>query len=359
MSPAPPALWRHNVAAIVTDAAGNVLLGGTPGRSRHWHFPQGGVKPGESAAEALQRELSEEVGIRSYTVLAEYPGLRYEYRRHNEKRKRWLGQQQVYYLLRVPGVAPAADCSGSTEFTATRWVHHSGLDTAELAPFKRAVAAQALAHFFPGGGDFTPAQSTPLLYRCTAGQLPPPPVPGTPLFGGGKAEAACHMARLLPQRVGKKERWLVALLGMPGAGLKKALRHTAHALDPLTTRYAVEPGRYRGLPDELLPLPGELSLLALPTDAPELPALGAWLSRCRAEGVRTLCIGLHISRAKQLQRMEAKGKSADSSWEQDWCALQRTLAQLPGAVYLIPSDCAWYRDYLLSLLPYGIPAQEG
>lgn len=58
--------WRAislGVRGLVFDPAGAVLL------VRHsylpdWHFPGGGVEPGETAAEALCREVAEEAGVR-------------------------------------------------------------------------------------------------------------------------------------------------------------------------------------------------------------------------------------------------------------------------------------------------------
>jgi 8-oxo-dGTP diphosphatase len=54
------------VAAVIYDSRQQVLVTQRPaGKSMagHWEFPGGKVEPGESDAEALKRELREELGI--------------------------------------------------------------------------------------------------------------------------------------------------------------------------------------------------------------------------------------------------------------------------------------------------------
>lgn len=54
------------VAAVLEDAEGRVLLAQRPPGKQHaglWEFPGGKIEPGESAVDALRRELREELGV--------------------------------------------------------------------------------------------------------------------------------------------------------------------------------------------------------------------------------------------------------------------------------------------------------
>jgi NAD+ diphosphatase len=75
------------VAGVVADEQGRVLVlvrGKDPGRGK-WDLPGGFVDPGDTAEEALRRELREEVGLEvrclrylcSYPNIYEYGGVRY------------------------------------------------------------------------------------------------------------------------------------------------------------------------------------------------------------------------------------------------------------------------------------------
>lgn len=73
--------YRPNVAGILRDRNGKILVGERLKTRGAWQFPQGGVDEGESPREALHRELEEEIGVtRSlYQVVEERGDYRYEF----------------------------------------------------------------------------------------------------------------------------------------------------------------------------------------------------------------------------------------------------------------------------------------
>ena len=55
--------FRANVAMVISNGRGQILLAKRVGQ-KAWQFPQGGIDQGESAQQALFRELYEEVGLK-------------------------------------------------------------------------------------------------------------------------------------------------------------------------------------------------------------------------------------------------------------------------------------------------------
>ncbi len=348
----PPDSWRENVAAIVLDAAGRVLLGLGTGRNAYWHFPQGGVAAGESLEDALRRELQEEVALApaSCHIIAAYGGLRYRYRKNNDKHARWRGQQQTYMLVLCHGEMPPTDCSGTDEFCALTWVPWQELTPELFAPFKRKVVEKVLAHFFPPAAAPDPiayarAQLTMQRYRCFA--EPDIEADETTLFAGGKEEAALQLERLsLRLRAAQKrlaaggERLIVLMMGTEGSGRRQALRRLAAALDPLLL-HACREGDSFDAPQhipwpllEQLPPPGRLSLFLHNTANLSVPQgwrnVESWLA---GQGVHVLKLSLY----------------ADGVPGMDY-ALQATTNTEASPWYAAPAGRRWYRDLVVFTL---------
>ena len=105
----PGARYHPNVAAILRNARGEILVCeriDTPGA---WQFPQGGIDSGETAEEALRREVWEEISVRvGYTVVARRGPYRYLYGEGIAKRG-YDGKEQEYFLLEFTGDPEAID----------------------------------------------------------------------------------------------------------------------------------------------------------------------------------------------------------------------------------------------------------
>ena len=153
--------FRANVGIILSNEKGKLLLAGRIG-SKGWQFPQGGMQQGESAEEAMYRELHEEVGLLKGDV--EVLGstndwLRYrlpkKYVRHHSK-PLCIGQKQRWFMLRLVGADDCVRVDGSEtpEFDRWRWVEF-WRPVNDVIYFKRRVYARALhelgPHVFPDG----------------------------------------------------------------------------------------------------------------------------------------------------------------------------------------------------------------
>ncbi|MBS0376547.1 MAG: RNA pyrophosphohydrolase [Proteobacteria bacterium] len=154
--------YRANVGIVLMRDDGRVFLGGRTG-GRGWQFPQGGIQPEEPFADALYRELNEEVGLGARDV--EYVGetrewLRYELPRQYVRRNglpRCIGQKQRWALLRFRGDEGRLRFDATDEppeFDRFRWADFWD-PVREVIYFKRAVYRRALHELgrlaFPAG----------------------------------------------------------------------------------------------------------------------------------------------------------------------------------------------------------------
>ena len=142
--------YRLNVAAILRDGAGKILIGERVDRSGAWQFPQGGVDEGETLAEALSRELKEEISLAPSAYTISTTKGPYFYLFGNGKVvKGFHGKEQHYFLADFTG-APK-DINVKTkhpEFRSVRWVDPSDFDIDWLPKMKREVYRRVFHDFF-------------------------------------------------------------------------------------------------------------------------------------------------------------------------------------------------------------------
>lgn len=143
-------LYRPNVAAILQDAAGLILVCERINPPGAWQFPQGGVDEGETLTEALKREMREELSLEpAHYVVEERRGpYRYEFPAGFSK-KRYGGQEQIYFRLRLtapPDVVNVA--TAHPEFRAVRWIEPARFLLSWLPTMKHEVYRQVLRDFF-------------------------------------------------------------------------------------------------------------------------------------------------------------------------------------------------------------------
>ncbi len=143
-------LYRPNVAAILQNRQGRILVAERSGVEKAWQFPQGGVDNGEDLEAALIREVREEVGIASskFEILKSKGGYRYDYPENHKKRGEFIGQEQTYYLCRFLGEDADITLDESPEFSRHRWIKPEKFKAKWLPKFKLEVYRRVMRDFF-------------------------------------------------------------------------------------------------------------------------------------------------------------------------------------------------------------------
>ncbi|MGQ3354701.1 MAG: RNA pyrophosphohydrolase [Phreatobacter sp.] len=159
--------YRPNVGVALFNGQGRVLIARRIGDDGpevvapgyEWQMPQGGIDPGESPEEAARRELFEETGVVSATLLARLEReVHYDWPPYDGPPHRlahWRGQRQVWFAFCFNGPESEIDLAppggaAAAEFDTWRWERLSALPSL-VVPYKRAVYEAVASGFAPFG----------------------------------------------------------------------------------------------------------------------------------------------------------------------------------------------------------------
>ncbi|QIZ77514.1 RNA pyrophosphohydrolase [Ferrimonas lipolytica] len=145
--------FRANVGIIICNRNGQVLWARRLGQ-HSWQFPQGGINDGESAEQAMFRELFEEVGLKRDDVriiARSRTWLRYRLPKRlvrQDSKPVCIGQKQKWFLLQLQCEESRINlaASGHPEFDDWRWVSF-WYPVRQVVSFKREVYRKVLDEF--------------------------------------------------------------------------------------------------------------------------------------------------------------------------------------------------------------------
>ena len=144
--------YRPCVLIILLNQDGQVLVGErTDINKPNWQLPQGGIEIGETASEAAQREMKEEIGTDNATLLQiSKRWIKYDLppdSRQNWMENKWIGQQVRATAFLFNGLD--ADINVKTkhpEFRAWRWEELENLPDLVVS-FKRNLYRTVVSEF--------------------------------------------------------------------------------------------------------------------------------------------------------------------------------------------------------------------
>lgn len=147
----PAQYFRAGVGAVIINADKKVLALERRDAPGAWQMPQGGLEISEEPAQAIYRELFEEIRIprSSLGLLGSYPDLlAYELPAAMRSAKTGRGQVQRWFLFELKTPDAAIDPSKGREFVSWRWMPCEDL-LAVATEFRRPMYEKLFQYFRP------------------------------------------------------------------------------------------------------------------------------------------------------------------------------------------------------------------
>ncbi len=148
-------LYRPNVGIMLMNKKGKIFAAHRADtREKAWQMPQGGIDAGEDPLKAAKRELFEETGVKSVSLIAESKEwYSYDFPSDvhfvSEKKKSFAGQTQKWFLFLFEGNESEINLNRPhPEFNDWRWEDAENMPEL-IVDFKKSVYERIVKEFLP------------------------------------------------------------------------------------------------------------------------------------------------------------------------------------------------------------------
>lgn len=145
--------YRLGVGLMIVNSQKKIFIGKRTDSKNpfSWQMPQGGINSGETPSKAALREMKEEIGSDSGTIIAETKNW-YCYDLptkaiHRMWNGQYKGQKQKWFLIKYTGLDSEINLmTEHPEFSRWRWIKLNQL-TRVVVPFKKSLYEAVVREF--------------------------------------------------------------------------------------------------------------------------------------------------------------------------------------------------------------------